>query len=99
MFVVAAINLDSRGRSRDPEEALGVQALLLNVTDELGGTAKDSDPSENAWGWTFNPIKAGSLVSPFAVWMALWSQESASGPDPVKRREEHQTDHLLHTKI
>lgn len=45
MFVVAAINhllinLDSRGRSRDPEEALGVQALLLNVTNELGGTEK-----------------------------------------------------------
>lgn len=40
-----------------------------------------------------------SHVSPFAVWMALWSQESASGPDPAKRREEHQTDHFLHTKI
>lgn len=55
MFVVPAIkhrltNLDSRGRSRDPEEALGVQALLLNVTDELGGTEKDSDPSKNAGG-------------------------------------------------
>lgn len=42
------INLDSGGCSRDPEEALGVQALLLNVSDELGGTEKDSDPSENA---------------------------------------------------
>lgn len=40
----------------------------------------------------------GSRVSPFAVWMALWSQESASGPDPVMRWEEHQTDHFLRTK-
>lgn len=53
LFLAAAINrrfinLDSGGRSWDPEEALGVQALLLNVTDELRGEEEDSLPSENA---------------------------------------------------
>lgn len=77
MFVVPAIkhlliNLDSRGRSRDPEEALGVQALLLNVTDELGGTEKDSDPSENAstqglWCLTFCSMN-GTLVPGIRFW-------------------------------
>lgn len=37
-------------------------------------------------------------VSPSAVWMALWFQEHASGPDPVKWWEELQTDHSLHTQ-
>lgn len=72
-FLVAAIsrlliNLDSGGGSRDPEEALGAHAQLLNVTDELGGTEEDSDHSENARGKRCDPTDAGvSPVSPFAV--------------------------------